>query len=119
VRPKDLLPDNGAEPKQVEPISKCKRILFHVRKEVKVESAPLQQWTNLCPVESIPMRSTPFALPGGFFNVNKGLILAADNEAELAGVMAHEISHVIGRHQVEKRTKANFLQYGALGSSLS
>src|SRR5262245_41325426 len=35
-----------------------------------------------------------FALPGGFFYVNKGLILAADNEAELAGVMAHEIAHV-------------------------
>ena len=33
-----------------------------------------------------------FALPGGFFYVNKGLILAADNEAELAGVMAHEIA---------------------------
>ncbi len=32
-----------------------------------------------------------FALPGGFFYVNSGLILAADNEAELAGVMAHEI----------------------------
>ena len=35
-----------------------------------------------------------FALPGGFFYVNSGLILAADNEAELAGVMAHEIGHV-------------------------
>src|SRR6516164_5006592 len=35
-----------------------------------------------------------FALPGGFFYVNSGLILAADNEAELAGVMAHEIAHV-------------------------
>jgi predicted Zn-dependent protease len=35
-----------------------------------------------------------FALPGGFFFVNSGLILKADNEAELAGVMAHEIAHV-------------------------
>ena len=35
-----------------------------------------------------------FAFPGGYFYVNKGLILAAENEAELAGVMAHEISHV-------------------------
>jgi len=35
-----------------------------------------------------------FALPGGFFYVNKGLILAADNEAEVAGVLAHEMSHV-------------------------
>src|ERR1700721_4154360 len=38
---------------------------------------------------------TPFALPGGFFFVNSGLILAADEESELAGVMAHEMSHVI------------------------
>ena len=55
-----------------------------------------------------------FALPGGFFYVNKGLILAADNEAELAGVMAHEISHVIARHAVENQTKANLMQYGTL-----
>ena len=55
-----------------------------------------------------------FALPGGFFYVNKGLILAAGNEAELAGVMAHEISHVIARHGVENQTKANLMQYGTL-----
>jgi beta-barrel assembly-enhancing protease len=55
-----------------------------------------------------------FALPGGFFYVNKGLILAADNEAELAGVMAHEISHVIARHAVENQTKANLMQYGTI-----
>ena len=39
-----------------------------------------------------------FALPGGFFYVNKGLLLVADNEAEVAGVMAHEISHAALRH---------------------
>src|ERR1700732_3589483 len=39
-----------------------------------------------------------FALPGGFFYVNSGLILAADEEAEMAGVMAHEIAHVAARH---------------------
>jgi len=55
-----------------------------------------------------------FALPGGFFYVNKGLVLAADNEAELAGVMAHEISHVIARHAVKNQTKANLMQYGTL-----
>jgi predicted Zn-dependent protease len=55
-----------------------------------------------------------FALPGGFFYVNKGLILAADNEAELVGVMAHEISHVIARHAIENQTKANMMQYGTL-----
>src|SRR5215210_6942597 len=55
-----------------------------------------------------------FALPGGFFYVNKGLILAADNEAELASVMAHEISHVAARHAVENQTKASLLEYAAI-----
>jgi Zn-dependent protease with chaperone function len=47
-----------------------------------------------------------FALPGGFFYVNSGLILAADNEAELAGVMAHEIAHVAARHATKNMTRA-------------
>ncbi len=59
-----------------------------------------------------------FALPGGFFYVNKGLILAADNEAELAGVMAHEIAHVAARHAVENQTKASLLEYGAIAGSI-
>jgi predicted Zn-dependent protease len=59
-----------------------------------------------------------FALPGGFFYVNKGLILAADNEAELAGVMAHEIAHVAARHAVENQAKANLAQYGLMGASI-
>ena len=59
-----------------------------------------------------------FALPGGFFYVNKGLLLAADNEAELAGVMAHEIAHVAARHAVENQAKARLLEYAALGASI-
>src|SRR6267142_6552441 len=59
-----------------------------------------------------------FALPGGFFYVNKGLLLAADNEAELAGVMAHEIAHVCARHAMENETKASLLEYLALGGSI-
>lgn len=55
-----------------------------------------------------------FALPGGFFYVNKGLILAADNESELAGVMAHEIAHVAARHAMENQGKATGLNYGML-----
>lgn len=55
-----------------------------------------------------------FALPGGFFYVNKGLILAADNEAELAGVMAHEIAHVAARHAMENQGKGTLINYGAL-----
>lgn len=59
-----------------------------------------------------------FALPGGFFYVNKGLILAADNEAELAGVMAHEIAHVAARHAVENQTKAMLAEYGMIAGSI-
>ena len=55
-----------------------------------------------------------FALPGGFFYVNKGLVFAADNEAELAGVMAHEIGHVAARHASEMQTKATIAQYAIL-----
>jgi len=55
-----------------------------------------------------------FALPGGFFYVNSGLILAADEEAELAGVMAHEIAHVCARHQMRQLTRANIAQLGTL-----
>jgi beta-barrel assembly-enhancing protease len=47
-----------------------------------------------------------FALPGGFLYVNSGLILAADDEAELAAVMAHEIGHVAARHATENMAKA-------------
>lgn len=59
-----------------------------------------------------------FALPGGFFFVNKGLILAADSEAELAGVMAHEIAHVTARHAMENQGKMQAIQYGLLGTIL-
>ncbi len=55
-----------------------------------------------------------FALPGGFFFVNKGLLLAADNEAELAGVMAHEIGHVAARHAMENQGKGTLMNYGML-----
>lgn len=59
-----------------------------------------------------------FALPGGFFFVNKGLILAADNEAELAGVMAHEIAHVAARHAMENQGKGTLIQYGMLAGMI-
>ena len=57
-----------------------------------------------------------FALPGGFFYVNKGLILAADNESELAGVMAHEIAHVAARHAMENQGKMQAINYGLLAA---
>jgi len=55
-----------------------------------------------------------FALPGGYFYVNSGLILAADDEAELAGVMAHEIAHVAARHATREMTRANYANFATI-----
>ncbi len=55
-----------------------------------------------------------FALPGGFLYVNTGLLKAADEEDELAGVMAHEIAHVAARHWASQMTKQTILQYAML-----
>jgi predicted Zn-dependent protease len=55
-----------------------------------------------------------FALPGGFFFVYSGLILKADNEAELAGVMAHEIAHVAARHGTRQATRGQIAQLGMI-----
>src|SRR6202451_348973 len=54
------------------------------------------------------------ALPGGFFYVNSGLILAVDEEAEMAGVMAHEIAHVAACHYGREMTRANLLQMASI-----
>src|SRR5713101_1560578 len=55
-----------------------------------------------------------FALPGGFFYVNSGLILRAQEESELAGVMAHEVSHVTARHGTKNATKGQILQLATI-----
>jgi len=55
-----------------------------------------------------------FALPGGYFYVNSGLILAADNEAELAGVMAHEIGHVAACHVARQQTRGNMVNLASI-----
>jgi predicted Zn-dependent protease len=54
------------------------------------------------------------ALPGGFFYVNSGLILACDSEDELAGVMAHEIAHVAAHHAAREMTKMNYMQIASI-----
>jgi len=59
-----------------------------------------------------------FALPGGFFYVNTGLILAAESEAELAGVMAHEIAHVAACHAARSRTRGQLMDYASLPLSM-
>ena len=55
-----------------------------------------------------------FALPGGFFYVNSGLITSADAESEMAAVMAHEIAHVTARHGTEQATKGQIANYAML-----
>jgi predicted Zn-dependent protease len=55
-----------------------------------------------------------FALPGGFFYVNSGLILRADEEAELAGVMGHETAHVCARHGTKTATKGELMQLATI-----
>jgi predicted Zn-dependent protease len=55
-----------------------------------------------------------FTLPGGFLYINRGLIKAADNEAELAGAIAHEVAHIAARHGVEQATKGNLLNWAAI-----
>ncbi len=55
-----------------------------------------------------------FALPGGFFYVNSGLILHADEESELAGAMAHEIAHVCARHGTKTATKGEIIQLASI-----
>ncbi len=55
-----------------------------------------------------------FALPGGFFFVNSGLILKADSESELAGVMAHEIAHVAARHGTKQATRGEIINFATI-----
>ena len=55
-----------------------------------------------------------FALPGGFFFVNSGLILKADSESELAGVMAHEIAHVAARHGTRQATRGDLINIATI-----
>jgi beta-barrel assembly-enhancing protease len=55
-----------------------------------------------------------FALPGGFFFVDSGLILAADNEAELAGVMSHEIAHVAACHAARQNTRGQLMNFASV-----
>jgi beta-barrel assembly-enhancing protease len=59
-----------------------------------------------------------FALPGGFFFVNSGLILKADSEAELAGVMAHETAHVACRHGTKQATRGELMEIGLIAGSI-
>jgi Zn-dependent protease with chaperone function len=89
--------------------------------------AYIPQWAPAYPFQYKVVNSSEinaFALPGGFVYVNRGVIEAADNEAQLAGVMAHETSHVILRHGTNQASKAYLAQAplsvlgGMMGSSV-
>ena len=60
-----------------------------------------------------------FALPGGPMFVNRGMIEAARSEGEVAGVMAHELAHVLLRHGTANATKAQGFQIGALAGAIA
>ncbi len=55
-----------------------------------------------------------FTLPGGFLYINRGLIESVDNEAELAGVIAHEVAHIAARHGIEQATKGVLINWAAI-----
>ena len=55
-----------------------------------------------------------FALPGGYLYVNSGLLFAAEDEAELAGIMAHEIAHVAARHATRQMTRSEIFDLASL-----
>ncbi len=88
-----------------------------------VANAPGEKWPYNFHVVNVK-EINAFALPGGPIYVNMGTILAADNEAQLAGVMSHEISHVVQRHSTRAATKQMMAQAplsvlgGLLGGSM-
>lgn len=76
-----------------------------------VQYAPGEKWPYQFHVVN-QKEINAFALPGGPLYVNVGTIQAADNEAQLAGVMAHELSHIIQRHATRAATKQYKAQVG-------
>ena len=59
-----------------------------------------------------------FALPGGYVYVSRGLLALADNEAEVAGVLAHEIGHVTARHTAQRVTQQQYGQFGTAAATI-
>jgi predicted Zn-dependent protease len=107
-----------------------KRLSMHIERQVKLITDPeINEYVNrvgqnivrnsdskvpftIKVVDSDQINA--FALPGGFFYVNSGLITSADAEAEMAAVMAHEIAHVTARHGTEQATKGQIANYAML-----
>jgi predicted Zn-dependent protease len=80
---------------------------------VAVTEQPDQPWTFT--VLDSPVVNA-FALPGGYVYVSRGLIALADDEAELAGVIGHEIGHVTARHSAQRQTQSTIAQAGVMAA---
>ena len=91
--------------KKKDPEGVGKRLAQHVERQARFVKAPF----NIKVIDSEEVNA--FALPGGFFFVNSGLILKAESEAELAGLLAHEIAHVAARHGPRQATRPEPAQY--------
>lgn len=59
-----------------------------------------------------------FSMPGGYVFITRGLLALADNEAELAGVLGHEIGHVTAHHADQRQRRSTWAQLGAVGAGL-
>ena len=112
---------SAAEVEKQMPILEIRRVNDYVRKvgERLASVAPGPEFPYQFKVVNTA-EVNAFALPGGFMFLNRGLIEAADNEAELAGVMAHEMAHVALRHGTNQASKAYLAQagFGLLGGLL-
>ena len=82
------------------------------RRLTQVSEQPTMHWTVTVLNNDLV---NAFSLPGGYVYVTRGLMALAENEAELAGVMAHEIGHVTARHTAERYTQAQLANLGLFG----
>lgn len=76
-----------------------------------VSETPNAQWTFT--VLDTPIVNA-FALPGGYIYVSRGLLALANDEAEMASVLAHEIAHVTARHSAQRQTRGTIAQVGSV-----
>ena len=105
--------DNSKEAEQMLPILRDERVEAYLNTLGKhlAEYAPGEKYPYQFKCVNVADINA-FALPGGYVYVNRGLIQTADNEAQLAGVIGHEISHVALRHGTSQVTKAMAPQLG-------
>jgi predicted Zn-dependent protease len=113
----------AAEIRQELPIARDRRLKSYVERigERLVAAIPgrLQQPRFRYTFDVVDQREiNAFALPGGPVFVNRGMLDAARNDAEVAGVIAHELSHIVLRHGTAQATKGQKFQFGALAGQI-